>query len=568
MKLVLSAVLLFACALSARASVAYSQPHTGSGTLYQSSWWDPDDSDYDIHTWDSFILASDQAITEIRWRGGYLYGGGFGGQAVNFTVAIYPSIAAGSQPDVVNPPLVEYETGGNAGQTYAGTFGSVAMNDYHFTLPAPFQAAAGTKYWVYILAWHNGIPEWGFAAGSGGNGGYFRYVRGYHQYQSAPGDLCFTLIASDAPTYTINASASPANAGTAQGAGAYPVNSTASMLANANAGWGFHNWTENGAPVSSANPYQFIVTADRTLVANFVPAYVITTAAGPTFGGTTGGDGTYNQGSSVTVEAVANPQFAFVNWTEYGVPVSDSASFTFSASANRNLVANFAVGAGGRIFDFDNAPSHTSLPIDLTENGLTAHLSATGGGFSIQPADTLGFTPAGFSGLCVYPNTIFPADLVIDFSQPLTSFSILYSPQELGCDDSATLRATGYLGGSFVATHTATAAAPGTWPTELLTLDSPAPFDRAVVHYDSHPPTCQDYGVIFMADNLVVTMAVACPGDLNGDLSIDLDDLSILLVNFGVTSGATPEQGDLDGDGEIDLDDLSTLLVAFGTTCA
>ncbi len=58
-----------------------------------------------------------------------------------------------------------------------------------------------------------------------------------------------------------------------------------------------------------------------------------------------------------------------------------------------------------------------------------------------------------------------------------------------------------------------------------------------------------------------------CVGDLTGDLMIDLDDLSIVLVNFGITSGATPEQGDFDGDGDIDLDDLSTLLVVFGTSC-
>ncbi len=59
-----------------------------------------------------------------------------------------------------------------------------------------------------------------------------------------------------------------------------------------------------------------------------------------------------------------------------------------------------------------------------------------------------------------------------------------------------------------------------------------------------------------------------CPGDLDSDLDVDLDDLSQLLVHFGTASGATYEDGDLDGDGDIDLDDLSQLLVVFGTTCA
>ncbi len=72
--------------------------------------------------------------------------------------------------------------------------------------------------------------------------------------------------------------------------------------------------------------------------------------------------------------------------------------------------------------------------------------------------------------------------------------------------------------------------------------------------------------------SLVVTGAVqaastACFGDLDGNETIDLDDLSIMLTNFGMTSGATYEQGDLDEDGDVDLDDLSALLVIFGTNC-
>ncbi len=57
-----------------------------------------------------------------------------------------------------------------------------------------------------------------------------------------------------------------------------------------------------------------------------------------------------------------------------------------------------------------------------------------------------------------------------------------------------------------------------------------------------------------------------CTGDLNGDGTVDLLDLSTLLNNFG-TSGAGPADGDLDGDGDVDLIDLSTLLTAFGTSC-
>jgi len=95
-------------------AVLYSQPPSSSGTLYHSSWMDPDGSDWDQWVWDSFILPSTQAISEIQWRGGfdpaYL---GSGGPVIDFTAAIYPSIAAGTEPNVVDPPLVEYQTGGD-----------------------------------------------------------------------------------------------------------------------------------------------------------------------------------------------------------------------------------------------------------------------------------------------------------------------------------------------------------------------------------------------------------------------------------------------------------------------
>ncbi len=57
-----------------------------------------------------------------------------------------------------------------------------------------------------------------------------------------------------------------------------------------------------------------------------------------------------------------------------------------------------------------------------------------------------------------------------------------------------------------------------------------------------------------------------CVGDLDGNGTIDLTDLSTLLSHFG-TSGASPADGDLDGDGDVDLTDLSAMLSMFGTDC-
>ncbi len=58
-----------------------------------------------------------------------------------------------------------------------------------------------------------------------------------------------------------------------------------------------------------------------------------------------------------------------------------------------------------------------------------------------------------------------------------------------------------------------------------------------------------------------------CPGDLSGDWQINLIDLSYVLMNYGVTSGAVYIDGDLDYDGDVDLADLAALLGYYGETC-
>jgi hypothetical protein len=57
----------------------------------------------------------------------------------------------------------------------------------------------------------------------------------------------------------------------------------------------------------------------------------------------------------------------------------------------------------------------------------------------------------------------------------------------------------------------------------------------------------------------------ACPGDLDCDLDRDLQDLAILLADFGCADGSCV--GDVDGDGDVDLQDLANLLANFGATC-
>lgn len=88
----------------------------------------------------------------------------------------------------------------------------------------------------------------------------------------------------------------------------------------------------------------------------------------------------------------------------------------------------------------------------------------------------------------------------------------------------------------------------------------------AVLPLDPDNPGLGEIRVNAVLSGSVYVPEPPCPADLNGNRTVDLGDLSILLVHFG-ESGASPEDGDLNGDGNVDLADLSLLLVVFGSDC-
>jgi uncharacterized repeat protein (TIGR02543 family) len=133
---------------------------------------------------------------------------------------------------------------------------------------------------------------------------------------------------------------------TVLGDGKHCVGQTVSVSANVVSGAKFVNWTEKGKPVSTANPFSFTVTANRALVANFTKSdlisYTINVNPSSNANGSTTGGGVVNSNQSVTVTAVENPCYKFDNWTEAATVVSTNANYTFTATASRNLVANFS----------------------------------------------------------------------------------------------------------------------------------------------------------------------------------------------------------------------------------
>jgi uncharacterized repeat protein (TIGR02543 family) len=146
----------------------------------------------------------------------------------------------------------------------------------------------------------------------------------------------FTTIAE------VSLSSNPTIGGTTSGAGTFRKDTAINLVATANAGYSFVNWTQNGTPVSTTPVYQFTMNGNKALVANFTLQLVVGITTNPAEGGTTTGAGTYTPGANVTVTATPNSGYTFTNWTEGLSIASTNATYMFQLDAGRNLVANFA----------------------------------------------------------------------------------------------------------------------------------------------------------------------------------------------------------------------------------
>lgn len=212
-----------------------------------------------------------------------------------------------------------------------------------------------------------------------------------------------TLVANfSLNNYTVAGSSSPVAGGSVSGGGTFGYGSSVTLTATPNTGYTFSNWTQGGVAQSTSPSYNFTLTGNRTLVANFTPNnYTVAGSSSPTAGGSVSGAGTFAYGSSVTVTATPNTGYTFVNWTQSGIVQSASASYSFTLSSNRTLVANFSSNvvsytvatssspssggtvAGGGTFAAGNTLTVTATPnnsyvfTNWTENGIVQSASAS-----------------------------------------------------------------------------------------------------------------------------------------------------------------------------------------------
>lgn len=188
-------------------------------------------------------------------------------------------------------------------------------------------------------------------------------------------------------------------------------------ITNVPAGAGY-TVTAGKSGYNSGSAANVSVTANTTtsgvnIILTVIPpaAHTVSVFANPSAGGTVSGGGTYTEGTAATVTATPNNSYTFVNWTEGGIQVSSTASYTFAVgTADRTLTANFSStssgggGSGGSSSGSRTAPAvtasveasgfSTSVPvaIDSTLGSARASVdeSTVASAFNKANADTAG----------------------------------------------------------------------------------------------------------------------------------------------------------------------------------
>ena len=238
------------------------------------------------------------------------------------TEAEYAFTVTGNRNLVANFVLKNYDILATANPETGGTV-TGAGNYYHFET-CTLTATANVGY-TFINWTQDGIekstePTYSFTVTGAG-----AYVANF-------------LLNS----YAITASANPSEGGTVTGAGTYNHFETCTLMAEANVGYNFVNWTLDGTVVSTDPTYTFMVTGAGDYVANFsLKTYEITATVTPTGAGTVNGTGIYTHGTQCTLTAIPSEGFAFSNWMENGEVVSNDATYAFTVTGECNLVAAF-----------------------------------------------------------------------------------------------------------------------------------------------------------------------------------------------------------------------------------
>ena len=185
---------LFISTFQIEAAIIYDQPYDGSNIA--DAYASQNDSTIEdgygdfAKAYDNFTLDSATSIGKVTW-----YGEFFRGEPTpisNFLIQFW-SDNSGPNAELLSETIV-----GNARETFVEKIGNFNLYQYGMDLSLPFQALAGTTYWLSIQATLDYPPQWGWYQGKGGKGGAYQdYLFG--NTGPIPTDLAFSLASVPEP---------------------------------------------------------------------------------------------------------------------------------------------------------------------------------------------------------------------------------------------------------------------------------------------------------------------------------------------------------------------------------
>ncbi len=216
-------------------------------------------------------------------------------------------------------------------------------------------------------------------------------------------------------------------------------------------------------------------------------------------------------------------------------------AFTWTASTDNVAVTSYRVFRNGTLVN--GSVSGTSY----TDSGLTPNTSYS---YTVAAVDAAGNTSAQSTALATstLPDTTAPSvpTGLTSPNQTVNSVSLTWgaSTDNVGVSSYRVFR-----NGTQVGT-------PSTTSFNDTGLTQNTSYSYTVAAVDAA-------GNVSAQSTAFVVSTKSKPGDINSDGSVDINDLTILAANFGL-SGKTFAQGDLNGDGTVNIFDFSILAFNWG----
>ena len=188
-----------------------------------------------------------------------------------------------------------------------------------------------------------------------GNDGGYNYV--FVRWQDNNTDNPRTITVTENATYTAffaeDSSSTPTESylitvqsnnptmGSVEGSGYFEEGTSTTIRANPYNGYRFERWQDD----NTQNPRTITVTGNATYTAYFAPTqYTITVRSANTVMGTVRGGGTYNDGTTIDISAIANEGYRFDHWQDNNTQNPRTITVTGNATYTAYFVATQGIG--------------------------------------------------------------------------------------------------------------------------------------------------------------------------------------------------------------------------------